>query len=208
MALTCARRRTSRTRGTRACSPRCRARPRRSATVDTASRMSALRAPASSPARRAWARAHSPSPPPLPRPVCTAHHLSPSLSASPLPCAARHTSPHQANRRGLWGQCETPSPPSPPSRPSTPSPPPPPPPASAKAAPRPAARAGDADSRRADATGLPNPGDSKNCKDFASYGEAKAWFDKYYPMYGDVAKLDGNGDGRPCESLLPKSGGR
>ena len=55
---------------------------------------------------------------------------------------------------------------------------------------------------------LPNPGDSKNCKDFASYGEAKAWFDKYYPVYGDVAKLDGNGDGRPCESLLPKSGGR
>ena len=62
--------------------------------------------------------------------------------------------------------------------------------------------------QRADATVLLNPGDSKNCKDFASYGEAKAWFDKYYPMYGDVAKLDGNGDGRPCESLLPKSGGR
>ena len=54
-----------------------------------------------------------------------------------------------------------------------------------------------------DAAGLGNPGDSKNCKDFASYGEAKAWFDQY-PMYGDVAKLDGNGDGRPCESLLPR----
>ena len=130
--------------------------------------------------------------------------LSLSLRITSTLCRA----PHQANRRGLWGQCETPSPPSPPSRPSTPSPPPPPPPASAKAAPQPAARAADADSRRADATVLPNPGDSKNCKDFASYGEAKAWFDKYYPMYGDVAKLDGNGDGRPCESLLPKSGGR
>ena len=134
------------------------------------------------------------------------HHLSLSLCTTSTLCRT----PHQANRRGLWGQCDggTPSPPSPPSRPSTPSPPPPPPPASAEAAPRSAARAADADSRRADATGLPNPGDSKNCKDFASYGEAKAWFDKYYPTYGDVAKLDGNGDGRPCESLLPKSGGR
>lgn len=114
----------------------------------------------------------------------------------------------KANRRGLWRQCETPAPPSPPSRPSTPSPPPPTPQSSAAAAPRPTARATGADSGRVDATGLGNPGDSKNCKDFASYGEAKAWFDKYYPMYGDVAKLDGNGDGRPCESLLPKSGGR
>ena len=76
------------------------------------------------------------------------------------------------------------------------------------AAPRPTARAAGADSGRTDAAGLGSPGDSKNCKDFASYGEAKAWFDKYYPVYGDVAKLDGNGDGRPCESLLPRSGGR
>mmetsp|Transcript_50414 Transcript_50414/g.141061 ORF Transcript_50414/g.141061 Transcript_50414/m.141061 type:complete len:339 (+) Transcript_50414:91-1107(+) len=51
--------------------------------------------------------------------------------------------------------------------------------------------------------GLPgSPGNSKNCKDFSSYEEAKAWFDAYFPLYGDVAKLDGDGDGKPCESLL------
>ena len=46
-----------------------------------------------------------------------------------------------------------------------------------------------------------NPGDSKNCGDFSTYAEAKAWFDIYYPYYGDVANLDGNGDLEPCESL-------
>ena len=51
------------------------------------------------------------------------------------------------------------------------------------------------------AEALQNPGDVKNCADFATYEEAKAWFDRYYPAFGDVAKLDGNGDGRPCESL-------
>lgn len=45
-----------------------------------------------------------------------------------------------------------------------------------------------------------NPGDTKNCTDFASYAEAKAWFDLYFPYYGDVAKLDSNNDGIPCES--------
>lgn len=48
---------------------------------------------------------------------------------------------------------------------------------------------------------LPNPGDTKNCKDFKTYDEAKSWFDLYFPLYGDVAKLDGDGDGTPCESL-------
>lgn len=47
----------------------------------------------------------------------------------------------------------------------------------------------------------PNPGDTKNCKDFQTYEEAKAWYDKYFPFYGDVAKLDGDNDGEPCESL-------
>lgn len=47
----------------------------------------------------------------------------------------------------------------------------------------------------------PNPGDSKNCGDFATYAEAKAWFDTYFPFYGDIAKLDADGDGEPCESL-------
>ncbi|CAJ1403882.1 unnamed protein product [Effrenium voratum] len=42
----------------------------------------------------------------------------------------------------------------------------------------------------------------KTCKDFASYEEAKAWFDKYFPEYGDFASLDGDKDGKPCEKLL------
>jgi hypothetical protein len=46
-----------------------------------------------------------------------------------------------------------------------------------------------------------NPGDTKNCTDFATYQEAKAWFDTYYPYYGDVAKLDQDGDLKPCETL-------
>jgi hypothetical protein len=46
-----------------------------------------------------------------------------------------------------------------------------------------------------------NPGNTKNCGDFATYGEAKAWFDTYYLYYGDVARLDQNGDLIPCESL-------
>ena len=29
----------------------------------------------------------------------------------------------------------------------------------------------------------------------------KAWFDTYFPYYGDVARLDGDNDGEPCESL-------
>lgn len=46
-----------------------------------------------------------------------------------------------------------------------------------------------------------NPGDTKNCTDFNNQREAQAWFNYYYPYYGDVAKLDGNNDGRACESL-------
>ncbi len=46
-----------------------------------------------------------------------------------------------------------------------------------------------------------NPGDTKNCSDFATYSQAKAWFDLYYPYYGDVAKLDGNNNLIPCEAL-------
>jgi len=47
----------------------------------------------------------------------------------------------------------------------------------------------------------PDPGDSKNCGDFRNYAHAKAWFDQHYASYGDVAKLDNNGDLIPCESL-------
>ena len=32
----------------------------------------------------------------------------------------------------------------------------------------------------------------------------QAWFDKYFPQYGDVAGLDGDKDGKPCEKLLKK----
>ena len=46
-----------------------------------------------------------------------------------------------------------------------------------------------------------NPGDIKNCSDFETYQEAKTWFDTYFPYYGDVAGLDGDGDQEPCESL-------
>ena len=53
---------------------------------------------------------------------------------------------------------------------------------------------------------LTNPGDVKNCKDFATYKEAKAYYDLYFPQFGDVAKLDGNGDGIPCEALLQTGG--
>ncbi|KAL7520228.1 hypothetical protein ACHAWX_004961 [Stephanocyclus meneghinianus] len=48
---------------------------------------------------------------------------------------------------------------------------------------------------------LENPGDIKNCSDFSSYKDAKAWFDKYYDLYGDVALLDKNKNMIPCESL-------
>jgi hypothetical protein len=41
----------------------------------------------------------------------------------------------------------------------------------------------------------------RNCGDFANWAEAKQFFDTYYPYYGDVAHLDGDGDGIPCESL-------
>ena len=46
-----------------------------------------------------------------------------------------------------------------------------------------------------------NPGNTKNCGDFANYAEAKAWFDTYFPLYGDVAELDADDDGIPCETL-------
>jgi hypothetical protein len=50
-------------------------------------------------------------------------------------------------------------------------------------------------------TGLTNPGNTKNCSDFSSYAAAKTWFDQYFTLYGDVAQLDNDNDGEPCESL-------
>jgi len=46
-----------------------------------------------------------------------------------------------------------------------------------------------------------NPGDSKNCGDFSTWPAAQAWFDTYYPDYGDIAMLDQDGDHIACESL-------
>lgn len=48
---------------------------------------------------------------------------------------------------------------------------------------------------------LANPGNSKNCSDFATQAEAQAWFDLYYPAFGDVGDLDRDGNLIPCESL-------
>ena len=47
----------------------------------------------------------------------------------------------------------------------------------------------------------PNPGDTVNCSDFATQAAAQAYYDQYYPYYGDVAGLDGDGNGIACESL-------
>jgi len=46
-----------------------------------------------------------------------------------------------------------------------------------------------------------NPGDARDCSDFATQAEAQAWFDVYYPLYGDVAHLDYDNDRVPCETL-------
>jgi hypothetical protein len=46
-----------------------------------------------------------------------------------------------------------------------------------------------------------NPGDTKNCSDFTTYAQAYAWYITYFPYYGDVAKLDADHDGIPCETL-------
>lgn len=54
----------------------------------------------------------------------------------------------------------------------------------------------------------PRPGDDKDCNDFGTYGEAKTWFDHYYPDYGDVAKLDQDNDLEPCETLPGGPAGR
>jgi hypothetical protein len=46
-----------------------------------------------------------------------------------------------------------------------------------------------------------NPGDSKNCPDFSAQAQAQAWFDTYFPHYGDIAGLDQDNDGVACESF-------
>jgi hypothetical protein len=46
-----------------------------------------------------------------------------------------------------------------------------------------------------------NPGDNVNCTDFATWAQANAYYQTYFPYYGDVARLDQDNDGIPCETL-------
>ena len=61
-------------------------------------------------------------------------------------------------------------------------------------------------------SGLPNPGNSKDCGDFGertdpdAWRSAQEWHDLYFEDFGDVAKLDQDGDGIVCVSLLPDCG--
>ena len=64
-----------------------------------------------------------------------------------------------------------------------------------------------------------NPGDTKGCSDFSTYEDSLGYYEKYFPFYGDVARLDRDGDGVPCPGLphttvaekyrmkIPKNGG-
>ena len=47
----------------------------------------------------------------------------------------------------------------------------------------------------------PNPRDTKGCSDFDDYEDALRHYEFYLPYYGDVAKLDRDGDGVPCPGL-------
>ena len=40
----------------------------------------------------------------------------------------------------------------------------------------------------------------KDCADFATHAQAQAWYLKYYPYYGDFARLDADNDGLACET--------
>jgi hypothetical protein len=46
-----------------------------------------------------------------------------------------------------------------------------------------------------------NLGDTRGCSDFDTYKDALRWFETYAPYYGNVARLDRNGDGVPCPGL-------
>jgi uncharacterized protein YkwD len=46
-----------------------------------------------------------------------------------------------------------------------------------------------------------NPGDALDCTDVSLWVEANGWYLLYAPHYGDVAGLDPDGDGVPCEDL-------
>jgi len=46
-----------------------------------------------------------------------------------------------------------------------------------------------------------NPGDTVNCSDFTTWRAAQDYYQKYFPYYGDIAKLDADHDGITCETL-------
>mmetsp|Transcript_16497 Transcript_16497/g.29824 ORF Transcript_16497/g.29824 Transcript_16497/m.29824 type:complete len:383 (+) Transcript_16497:30-1178(+) len=52
-----------------------------------------------------------------------------------------------------------------------------------------------------------NPGDIVGCSDFDTYEASLAYYEKYSPYYGDVARLDRDGDGVPCPGLTHTSVG-
>jgi len=41
----------------------------------------------------------------------------------------------------------------------------------------------------------------RDCPDFSTQAEAQAFYDLYFPSYGDFARLDGNNDGIACNAL-------
>jgi hypothetical protein len=47
----------------------------------------------------------------------------------------------------------------------------------------------------------PPPSASVNCSDFPNWAAANAWFQYWFPIYGDIAGLDADHDGIPCETL-------
>ena len=40
-----------------------------------------------------------------------------------------------------------------------------------------------------------------DCSDFSTQAAAQTWFNKYFPHYGDIARLDADGDRIACETL-------
>ena len=45
------------------------------------------------------------------------------------------------------------------------------------------------------------PSGTKRCSDFRDFEDAKRWYDAFYVQYGDVNKLDSDGNGVPCDGL-------
>lgn len=46
-----------------------------------------------------------------------------------------------------------------------------------------------------------SPGDVVGCSDFQFFEDSLKYYETYFPYYGDVAKLDRDGDGVPCPGL-------